>query len=356
MTTAYDLDIIANEKFVLKINFSGIKEGETSADTLMMSIYAYKSDIGTPIFSHSLWIEDIRKLYWHLSWISLITDISVVKSWKFIEVNDGLIALIEELESIEPNIIRIVFDKFQEDERILHILSVLTDIEAEHLHAAHKYKIYRRESENLKELLRLEKEWDIVRDISLYPALSKYIAGQPEKIFQNWIENNSWIFGVEYVKQYDFRQIVPASEYDDASYADLVMKSLDWFLDLIELKRSKYDIFVSDRSHHCYRPSVMLSGAIWQSLFYLQKLDEYKLEIESRNPSTNILSPRIKIIAGRSDEFSPEEHKALRMLNSNLNHIQVITYDHLLQYWEQLLSQYAPSISTIATISVEVNE
>jgi hypothetical protein len=32
------------------------------------------------------------------------------------------------------------------------------------------------------------------------------------------------------------------------------------------------------------------------------------------------------------------------MLNSNLNHIQIITYDYLLQCWEQLLSLYAPTI------------
>jgi hypothetical protein len=37
------------------------------------------------------------------------------------------------------------------------------------------------------------------------------------------------------------------------------MQSMDGFLELIELKRAKYDIFKSDPSHHCYRPSRDLS-------------------------------------------------------------------------------------------------
>lgn len=348
MPTSYDLDIVANDNFVLKINFSGIKEGEATVESLSMSIYAYKSDTASPIFSHTLWVEEIRKLYGHLSWISLITDVSKDRSWKFIEANDWVIALIRELESIEPNIIRTIFDKFQEVDRIKNILLVLTDIEAKNLQVAYKYQLYKNELANLRELLRLEKEWDVVRDIVWYPELSAYVAGQPEKIFQNWIEKNLWIFGVEYIEKYDFRRIAFFSD------ADLLMKSMDWFLDLIELKRPKYDIFKYDNGHDCYHPSVDLSKVLGQCLFYLQKMDEYKLNIESENPTTHIVSPRIKIIAWRSETFTPEEHKALRMLNSNLNHIQIITYDYLLQCWEQLLSQYTPSVPNVVAVPVEV--
>jgi hypothetical protein len=340
MSTAYDIDIIANETFVLKANFSGIREGETNADSLAMSIYAYKSETWIPIFSHSLWIDDIRKLYWYLSWVSLIKDTSIETSWKFIEANDGINELIKELENIEPNIIRIIFDKFQEDSRITHILSVLTEIEAENLVAAHKYKKYRDELDNLIELLDIERSWNLVSEVETQPILIKYIAGQPEMIFQKWIEENLWIFWVEYIEQYPFRAIVPSTDPDGWSTADLVMQSMDGFLELIELKRAKYDIFKSDHSHHCYRPSKDLSVVLWQSLFYLQKLDEYKIYLETQNPDIQILRPRVKIILWRSDWFTAGEHKALRMLNSNLSHIEIITYDHLIKYWELLLSQY----------------
>lgn len=340
MTTSYDIDIITNEKFVLKVNFSWITEGETSTDTLSMSIYAYKSDTWAPIFSHSLWTNDIRKLYWHLSWISLIKDTSIEKSWKFIEANDGVIELIQDLQSIEPSIIRIIFDKFQEDSRILQILSVLTEIEAENLVAAHKYKKYRDELDNLIELLEIERTWDLVSEVAAHPTLIKYIAGQPEMIFQKWIEQNLWIFGVEYIIQYPFRDIVPDSDEEWWSTADLVMQSADWFLELIELKRAKYDLFKSDRSHHCYRPSADLSSVLWQSLYYLQKLDEYKAQLEVSHPEIQILKPRIKLIAGRSVTFSSSEHKSLRMLNSNLNHIEIITYDQLVKNGELLLARY----------------
>lgn len=337
MTTSYDLDIVANESFVLKINFSGIKEGETSVDTLVMSIYAYRSDTGSPIFSHSLWVDEIRRLYGHLSGISLIKDCEVEKSWKFIEASEGVVELIKDLESIEPGIIRTVFDKFQEEERILRILSVLTEIEAENLHAAHKYQQYRKELDNLKELLRLEKVWNIVSDIVSVEALSPYAAGQPEKIFQNWIERNLWIFWVDYLEKYDFRRVAFFSD------ADLLMKSMDGFLDLIELKRPKYDLFKFDDSHNCHYPSGDLSKVIGQCLFYLQQMDVFKLTIESQHPETQILAPRIKIIAGRTADFSPDQYKALRILNSNLNHIQIMSYDYLVQCWEQLLLQYTPN-------------
>ena len=338
MSVAYDLNIVVNENFVLKINFFGIKEGETTIDTLSMSIYAYKCDTGEPIFTHSLWVDEIRRLYRHLSEISLIKDVDLKKSWRFIEANEGVVDLIKKLDSIKPDILRIIFDKFQEDDRIAHILSVLTEVEAKNLYAAYKYQIYQKAIENLKELLRLEKDWNIVSDITTRPELSEYIASQPEKIFQNWIEKNLWIFGVEYIEKYDFRQIAFHSE------ADLLMKSMDGFLDLIELKRPNCELLKYDRSHNCYYPATELSQAIGQSTFYLRKMDEYKLVIESENKNTQVISPRIKIIAGRTDDFNDEQFKTLRMLNSSFNNMQIISYDYLLQCWEYLLSHYAPTI------------
>jgi hypothetical protein len=61
---------------------------------------------------------------------------------------------------------------------------------------------------------------------------------------------------VEYIEKYDFRRI---AFYSDA---DLLMKSMDGFLDLIELKRPKYDIFKYDSSHSCFHPSLDLSKVI----------------------------------------------------------------------------------------------
>ena len=117
------------------------------------------------------------------------------------------------------------------------------------------------------------------------------------------------------------------------------MESLDGFLDLIELKRPKYEIFQHDTSHHCYYPSSDLSKVIGQCLFYLQKLDDYKLNLEKEH-KVKILYPRIKIIAGRTNKFNDEQFNALRMLNANLNHIQIISYNYLVGCGEKVIASY----------------
>ncbi|QQR83340.1 DUF4263 domain-containing protein [Candidatus Peregrinibacteria bacterium] len=134
-------------------------------------------------------------------------------------------------------------------------------------------------------------------------------------------------------KKHDARKIALFSE------GDLLMESLDGFLDLIELKRPKYGIFQHDISHNCYYPTSDLSKVIGQCLFYLQKLDDYKLNLEKEH-KVKILCPRIKIVAGRTNNFNGEQFSTLRMLNSNLNHIQVVSYDYLLSCGKKIIASY----------------
>ncbi|MFH1012509.1 MAG: Shedu anti-phage system protein SduA domain-containing protein [Candidatus Peregrinibacteria bacterium] len=198
---------------------------------------------------------------------------------------------------------------------------------------AHRHNINQKEIKNLEQLLVLERSRDIVETIREYDSLKQYIAGQPEKIFQNWIEKNLWIFGVEYVKKYDAKKIALFSE------GDLLMESMDGFLDLIELKRPKYEIFQYDSSHKSYYSSPDLSKTIGQCLLYLQKMDEYKSILE-KEYKVKILRPRIKIIAGRTNAFNDVQFEALRMLNANLNYIQIISYDYLLSCGRKIISLY----------------
>jgi hypothetical protein len=80
-----------------------------------------------------------------------------------------------------------------------------------------------------------------------------------------------------------------------------------------------------------------LSIVIGQSLFYLQKLSEYKLIIQ-KEYKLKIVMPRIKIIVGRNSGFIEEQKACLRMLNTNLNAIQIITYDDLVTFGKLLLT------------------
>ncbi|MDD5457437.1 MAG: DUF4263 domain-containing protein [Candidatus Margulisbacteria bacterium] len=323
MSIQYDRIIFSNDKLTLKINFSGIKDSVVRANDLKMSVYAFKNDTAEPVFSEELEINQIRSLYNQLNAISIIKDSSISSSGSFIEIEKHIHSKLELFSALDRSTLQKLVSK----------LDAAEEIGIDNIVAAQRIVKWRIQLDNLKLLLELEENGNIVDEINKRQSLQEYIASQPEKIFQNWIEKNLWIFGVEYSKKHDARKIAIFSE------ADLLMESLDGFMDLIELKRPKYKIFQLDNSHKCYYPSSDLAKVIGQCLFYMQKLDEYKLILEKEH-NVKIIRPRIKIIAGRTTNFDKTQFEALRMLNCNLNHIQIISYDYLLNCGEQILSNY----------------
>lgn len=76
MSIQYDKEIYSNENFILKVNYSGIKDDIVSVKDLTMSIYAY-DNLGQPKFSETLNFEQIKSLYEHLNQISIIKDSSL---------------------------------------------------------------------------------------------------------------------------------------------------------------------------------------------------------------------------------------------------------------------------------------
>lgn len=117
------------------------------------------------------------------------------------------------------------------------------------------------------------------------------------------------------------------------------METTDGFIDLIELKRPDLELFDFDKSHNSYYPSRDLSKALGQCMNYLKVLDDYKLIIE-KEYKFKVLKPRVKIIMGRTNSFNDAKNEALRTLNANLNHVQVISYDYLRLCGENIISYY----------------
>ena len=334
MSVQYDKEIFSNENLILKANFSGIKGRITNTSDLKMSIYAYDKNTGAPVFSEVLGFDEIKSLYEHLNQISIIKDSTQTTSGKFIETTGEILDTLNKLKGIDSKILNTVLDRLKED-KYLKQLSNDEDAIIEYLFAEHKHQVWQIEIDNLKKLLKLEEMGNIVKEIKKHKDLKPYMAGQPEKIFEKWIrKNDKWVFGIEYIKKFDdARKIALFSE------GDILMLSLDGFLDLIELKRPKlkHGLFNYDKSHKSYYPSPDLSKVIGQCLYYLQKMDDYKLPLE-KEYDVKILRPRIKIIAGRTNKFNKNQFEALRMLNSNLNHIQIISYDYLLSCGNKMIS------------------
>lgn len=339
MSIQYDRKIFSNSLLTLKVNFSGIKGSVVTAENLTMSVYAYDNN-GQPKFSEILNFEEIKNLYEHLNQISIIKESSQTTSGKFIETTDGILEILNGLKDVNPSILKTILNKFNEDDKLKTLLLTLSEEDAKGnnpldiLSGLEKQQGWQIEIDNLKTLLDLEENGNIVEEIKSNQSLKSYIASQPEKIFQNWIEKNiKWIFGVEYIKKHDVRKIALYSE------GDLLMESMDGFLDLIELKRPQFEIFKHDDSHNSYYPSVHLSKVIGQCLYYIEKMDDIKLLLQNEH-KVKIIRPRIKIIIGRTKDFSPEEFNALRMLNCSLNHIEIISYDYLLKCGDKMIANY----------------
>lgn len=338
MSIQYHKEIYSNDNVALQINFSGIENDIAKVSNLKMSFYAYRKSSAEPIFAEILNFDQITSLYQHLDQISIIKIPNKTISSKFVEVTDEIKSFLDSFTHINTDIIKIIFEfikkNSEEHEVINALIKSLDELNLlEDLPAAYKYKIYNNEFNNLKKLLELEKKGGIVSEINNFPSLKNYIAGQPEAIFQEWIERNlQWIFGVEYKShKTDVRKIALFST------ADIIMESMDGFIDLIELKRPSHLILNEDKSHNSYYPSVELSKALGQCGHYLKKMDEYKMQLQHEH-KIKLLRPRIKIIIGRSDEFTDEQYEALRMLNCNLNNIEIISYDYLITCGQHILS------------------
>lgn len=339
MSIQYDKKIFSNGSHTLKLNFAGIKDSIVTVDDLTMSIYAYDSN-GLPKFSEILNFEEIKELYEHLNQISIIKESSQTTSGKFIETNSGILKILNDLKEVNPNILKTILNKFSDDDKLKKLLEALSEEDEKGnnpldiLSGLQKQQGWQIEIENLEALLQLEDGGNIVDEIKNHVSLKPYIAAQPEKIFQNWIENNiKWIFGVEYIKKHDVRKIALYSE------ADLLMESMDGFLDLIELKRPTCEMFKYDSSHKSYYLSPDLSKVIGQCLYYMEKLDDLKMNLQEEY-KVKIIRPRIKIVAGRTKDFNQKKYNALRMLNSNLNNIEIISYDYLLKCGGKMIANY----------------
>jgi len=335
MSIQYQKEIFSSDLVKLYINFTGVSSSNvTNKDDLSLSIFAIKRDTFTHIFSETLSFGQIQELYNHLNSISIIRNNGITHSKEFIEITDDVADIFAIIKTVDSKLVKSILDKVNEDEKLALVLEALNESEIQNLHASIRQTCNKKSLANLRHLLELEETTTITESIRLHENLTDYVAGQSEKIFQNWIERNIWTLGIDYIKKHPARQIGINSE------SDLLMETTDGFIDLIELKRPKFELFDYDTSHKSYYPSKELSKVIGQCMQYLKVLDDYKLVLEKQH-KFKLLRPRIKIIVGRTDKFLDEQYDALRMLNSTLNHIQVISYDYLCLCGENIISYYS---------------
>jgi hypothetical protein len=183
-------------------------------------------------------------------------------------------------------------------------------------------------TENLVVAITAAKRNDAVREFE------EAIDTQPQESFwQEWFNKNKWVLGSEYLN------ILPERDIDVNDIADYLVRSIDGFLDVVEIKKPNLAFWTKPDSHGNLCPTASLTAAITQCLNYL-----YRIELQSnsvdffeRVDGTKTVKPQCMLVYGRSNDWGEDEYKALRILHAAYHQLHIITYDQLLIRAKQLL-------------------
>lgn len=150
--------------------------------------------------------------------------------------------------------------------------------------------------------------------------------GYPESYWQDWFGRNKWVLGSEYLN------ILPERDIDVTDIADYLMRAIDGFLDVVEIKRPDLPFWTKPDSHGNLCPSSQLTAAITQCLNYLYKIElqSNSVEFMERVDDTKTVKPQCMLVYGRSVAWHEDELKSLRILNAAYHQLHIITYDQLL--------------------------
>ena len=158
-------------------------------------------------------------------------------------------------------------------------------------------------------------------------------SGYPESYWQDWFSRNKWVLGSEYLN------ILPERDIDVTDIADYLMRAIDGFLDVVEIKRPDLPFWTRPDSHGNLCPSSQLTAAITQCLNYLYKIElqSNSVEFMERVEDTKTVKPQCMLVYGRSVDWDDNELKSLRILIAAYHQLHIITYDQLLMRAKLLL-------------------
>lgn len=154
-----------------------------------------------------------------------------------------------------------------------------------------------------------------------------------EAFWQDWFSRNKWVLGSDYLN------ILPERDIDAHDIADYLMRSIDGFVDVVEIKKPDLPFWAGPDSHGNYYPASQLTAAISQCLNYLYRIElqSNSVDFMERVGGAKTVKPQCMLVYGRSDDWGEDKMKALRILNAAYNQLHIITYDQLLIRAKQLL-------------------
>lgn len=155
----------------------------------------------------------------------------------------------------------------------------------------------------------------------------------PESGFQRLLEQNPWVFGGEVVRVAELRSITSADE------VDIPIVRGDGSVLIVELKRAAVSISRSDHGYPVLSGEVHL--AIQQAQRYLYELDRIADTLLQKHRFDARRATALVVI-GKDPQFDDplkgdKFRESLRIYNSHLARVQLITYDALLSNARRLL-------------------
>lgn len=156
-----------------------------------------------------------------------------------------------------------------------------------------------------------------------------------ERDWQSWFEKNPWIFGSDFIRILDERNI------DTQHITDYLLQAYDGFLDIIEIKRpsGSLNFWANSQDHGNYYPSSDLTKAISQANSYIYEVEREANSVKflDRIGGVKTVKPRCVLIFGRSIDWNEEQKEAYRILNAGYHNLSILTYDHVLDRAKRIL-------------------
>lgn len=147
-----------------------------------------------------------------------------------------------------------------------------------------------------------------------------------ESLYQDFLEENFWMFGMPYICVKGQRRS------NVASIPDLLLQRADGFNDVVELENPIDTVFI-ERSGR-YEQSAALKEALAQIMDYL---DDYAVRypVEYYEAGLDTYKAKGIVVIGRSGTKELERRR--RQLNSYLHGIEIWTYDDLIRNAERVI-------------------
>ena len=153
----------------------------------------------------------------------------------------------------------------------------------------------------------------------------------PEQDFQEFLENNHWLFGSEYSELLETRELVVRQKLDFP-----LRRTVDGCLEVIEIKTplDGKSGFNFDKSHDTFYPNSEVVKGTSQVLNYLASLEKHRNDILVKN-KIDVTRVRGKLIIG--SDGTEEEQEARRLYNANSQLVEVISFDGLIKIGQGIL-------------------